>query len=296
HTYIMNAATTFTDSLYLNAEGNFNAVFVIKIKGALSTSTFSKVLLRNGTQAKNVYWVVDGAVSINDSSVFNGTIICNNAAINLSTGVTLNGRALTTGGALSTASVIATSPFGNCNTLPLKWLYFKGTPDKGNISLAWGTTNEINNGFFTIEKSIDGTMFKKLTIVNTAKESGAQYHYLFTDHEPYKSGYYRISQTDKDGHRNYYCTILVKMNLNQSFNTLPYVQNNYIYVRTSGAVPGKGSIELYNIEGKKISSQKIMLTKEVSIYKIEKYLHKGIYVLYIESEEEKVYHGKVMVQ
>src|SRR4029077_6042888 len=31
HTYRMNSATTFTDTVYLNAEGNPNAVFVFQI-------------------------------------------------------------------------------------------------------------------------------------------------------------------------------------------------------------------------------------------------------------------------
>ncbi len=39
HTYIMKAATFLTDTLYLNAQGNPDAVFVIKITGALGTST-----------------------------------------------------------------------------------------------------------------------------------------------------------------------------------------------------------------------------------------------------------------
>lgn len=112
HTYIMNGATTFTDTLYLNARDNANAVFIIKIKGALSTSTYSKVILINGAQAKNVFWVIDGAVSINDYSIFNGTIVCNNGAIDLTTGVTLNGRALTTTGALMTTAITATMPPG----------------------------------------------------------------------------------------------------------------------------------------------------------------------------------------
>ncbi len=110
HTYLLDGAVTFTDSLYLNALGNSDAVFVIQINGALSTSTYSKVKLINGAQAKNVYWKVEGAVSINNYSVFCGTIICNNGALGaINTGVTLNGRALTTSGALTTtaANVIA---------------------------------------------------------------------------------------------------------------------------------------------------------------------------------------------
>jgi hypothetical protein len=115
HTYIMNAATVFTDTLFLNAEGNSNAVFVIKINGALSTSTYSKVVLINNAEAKNVYWMIDGAVDINDYSIFNGTIICNNGAINLNTGVELNGRALTTTGSVSTSAITVTMP-SNCLT------------------------------------------------------------------------------------------------------------------------------------------------------------------------------------
>lgn len=112
HTYLMTSAATFTDTLYLNAEGNPNAVFVIQINGALSTSTYSKVNLINGAQAKNVFWKVEGAVSINDYSVFRGTIICNNGAISLTNGVYLDGRALTTTGAVNTAAITAIMPPG----------------------------------------------------------------------------------------------------------------------------------------------------------------------------------------
>jgi len=115
HTYIMKAAAVFTDSLYLNAQGNANAVFIIKINGALTTSTYSKVLLINGAQAKNVYWKIEGAVNINDYSVFCGTIICNNGALGaINTGVILNGRALTTTGALTSASITSILPI-NCS-------------------------------------------------------------------------------------------------------------------------------------------------------------------------------------
>jgi len=111
HTYIMKAAATFTDTLYLNAEGNANGVFVIQINGALSTSTYSNVKLINGTLAKNVYWKVEGAVNINNYSVFEGTIICNNGALGaINTGVILNGRALTTTGALTTTAATVAIP------------------------------------------------------------------------------------------------------------------------------------------------------------------------------------------
>lgn len=111
HTYLLNAATEFTDTLYLNAQGKSEAVFVIRINGALSTGTYSKVILINGAQSKNVYWLIEGAVSINNYSVFRGTIVCNNGALGaLNTGVLLDGRALTTSGALTTNAITVVMP------------------------------------------------------------------------------------------------------------------------------------------------------------------------------------------
>jgi hypothetical protein len=108
HVYLLNAATVFTGNVYLNAEGNSNAVFVIQMNGALSTSTYSNVILINGAQAKNVFWKIEGAVTLNNYSTFNGTIVCNNGALGaINTGVNINGRLLTTNGALTTTAITA---------------------------------------------------------------------------------------------------------------------------------------------------------------------------------------------
>jgi len=116
HVYIMNSAATFTDSLTLDAQGNADGVFVIKITGgspALTTSTYSKVKLINGAQAKNVFWLINGAVNINNYSEFKGNIVVPNGAINLvNTGLVVDGRALTMVGAITTAGLEITMPPG----------------------------------------------------------------------------------------------------------------------------------------------------------------------------------------
>lgn len=112
HTYRLKGATTFNDTLYLNAQGNPNAVFVMQLNGALSTATHTQVMLINGTKAENVFWKVEGSVDLNDYSDVKGTIVCNNGAVKLSSGVVLTGRALTTKGTLTTAGVMVTMPDG----------------------------------------------------------------------------------------------------------------------------------------------------------------------------------------
>ncbi|HXC06626.1 MAG TPA: ice-binding family protein [Bacteroidia bacterium] len=123
HTYYMGGAATLTDTVILNAENNANAVFVIQINGALTTSTYANVKLINGTQAKNVYWKVEGAVTINNYSVFNGILISHNGALGaINTGVVLNGQALTTSGALTTDAITITDQVvpGNCASVGIQ--------------------------------------------------------------------------------------------------------------------------------------------------------------------------------
>ncbi len=214
HTYIMKSATTFTDSLYLNAQGDTNAVFVIQINGALSTSTYSKVLLINGAQAKNVFWKVDGAVSINNNSHFQGTIVCNNGAINLTTGDTLDGRAFTTTGALTTAAIIATMPPGSCNTtLPVTWLSFTAEKTlKTLILLKWSTANEINNDHFDVQRSSDGSHFTSLGSVAAAHNSNSVQNYSYNDVKTINgNNFYRLKQVDLDGNAKYSATVQVNM-------------------------------------------------------------------------------------
>ncbi|HEX8356607.1 MAG TPA: ice-binding family protein [Segetibacter sp.] len=295
HTYVMNGATTFNDTVFLNAEGNQNAVFVIKINGALSTGTFATVKLMNGAQAKNVFWKVEGAVNISNNANFTGTIVANNGAISLGTSSILNGRALTTNGALSSAAINATISAG-CTTLPLNWLYFRGIAGKDDVRLEWGTTNEVNNGFFTIEKSSNGTKFEILTTVPASKEAGiAEVNYSYPDRAPYPVTYYRISQTDRDGQKNYYRTIQVKTSTDGLLKAMAYQRGNDLYVRTTNATAGNGVVELISIEGKRLFSQKIVLSREETNYKIKKPLQVGVYIYNIISNGAKVYTGKVLV-
>lgn len=107
HTYLMNSATVLTGTVFLNAQDNADAVFVIKINGALSTSTYASVVLQNGAQAKNVFWQIEGATNLNDYADFKGTVIGSNGAVILNTGVKIEGRVLSTSGGISTFTIDA---------------------------------------------------------------------------------------------------------------------------------------------------------------------------------------------
>ena len=185
HTYLLNAATVFTDSLYLNAEGDPDAVFVLKLNGALSTSTYATVILENGAQSKNVYWLVQGAISINNYSIIRGTIICNNGALGaLNTGVVLDGRALTTGGALTTTAMTATmtpgcsSAFTGVITEPVNETVCAGnsasfsvTASGAGLKYQWRKgTKDLANGNGISGATSDSLTIKPVTSSDTASD------------------------------------------------------------------------------------------------------------------------------
>lgn len=184
HTYIMKAAAVFTDSLYLNAQGNPNAVFVIKINGALTTSTYSKVLLINGAQAKNVYWKIEGAVNINNYSVFCGTIICNNGALGaINTGVVLNGKALLTTGALTVSSITTTMPaicpptaINSVNSDNTPVLSISPNPFKSFMTITLQDASKSNAYEITVYNETGKSVITKTITQQTTTFNAAQFH------------------------------------------------------------------------------------------------------------------------
>ena len=195
HTYLLNAAAIFTDSLYLNAQGNADAVFVIKINGALTTSVYAKVLLINGAQAKNVYWLVEGAVKINNYSEFCGTIIVNNAEIEIvNTGIVLNGRALTTSGAITTGA-ITTTMTSVCSYLGVNSVDIDKTKDavtitpnpfSDKITITLNPATKTDNSRLIIYNSlgkevINVLIYNRATTIDVSNLSSGLYIYKFVD-------------------------------------------------------------------------------------------------------------------
>jgi hypothetical protein len=258
--YLMNAAATLTDTLYLDAEGNNNAIFVIQINGALVTSTYATVVLLNGTQAENIYWKVEGAVTINDQSTIYGNIVCHNGAIVLTTGATLNGRALTITGALTTTATTVNKPVGgDCSVLTVELLSFTASCINHNAVLNWSTASESDNSHFSIERSTNGMNWQVIGRLEGAGSTSDIQNYIFTDKEHFTVDlYYRIRQTDIDGKFKYFKVILVK-NCREDLSGLavyPNPGNGTFNLLYNGNKDQVRSISIYNVSGEKIYNSK----------------------------------------
>ncbi|MEO6961108.1 MAG: hypothetical protein ABIY90_04030 [Puia sp.] len=206
------------------------------------------------------------------------------------------GRALTTSGTINTsATAIISSPSGCMPfVLSMNQLDFRGKPCGQDVLLEWNSALPNNIAYFDLEKSADAINFNPMVKIFTSPDKAkAGFEYTTTDQNPYQIGYYRISEMDNDGQNNYSPTIEVKMNTDQNFKALSYVRQNDIVIYITGASAGKGLIELYSIDGRKVESLNIVLTKEQGVYFMARPKITGVCVIVLSSQKEKLYAGKL---
>lgn len=90
----------------------------------------------------------------------------------------------------------------NCtNPLPVELIDFSAeATNNGNVMLKWSTASETNNSHFQVQRSIDGSRFDFLTVIEGSGSTNIPTHYVYEDKSPFNGRtYYRLKQVDLDG-------------------------------------------------------------------------------------------------
>jgi hypothetical protein len=109
-TYTSGSTMLVTTPLTLDAKGDVNASWVFQVGSSFTTT--SNVLLANGAQAKNVYWVATASATIGAGTIFNGNIIAG-VTVAAQADSVINGRILsgaTTAGSTTLVNVTVNVP------------------------------------------------------------------------------------------------------------------------------------------------------------------------------------------
>ena len=105
----MISGTGANGILTLDAQGDANAVFIFQMGSTLTTDPGTQIVLSGGAKAANIYWQVGTSATLGTTSIFKGNILADQS-ITLTTGATLEGRALTRIGAVALDSNTITVP------------------------------------------------------------------------------------------------------------------------------------------------------------------------------------------
>jgi hypothetical protein len=176
------------------------------------------------------------------------------------------------------------------NTLPIDLLNFNATPTgNGFVKLDWQTVSEINNDYFTIERSTNGIDWEELTRVEGAGNSNLLLNYFSIDELPYKGlSYYRLRQTDFDGKFSYSNVVFMNNKTANSISIYPNPAQNQIEV--SGNRDELESFQVYTIQGKNATKLTSIIewTDNKLIMDISK-LNSGIYFLKTKTTVNKIH-------
>jgi hypothetical protein len=132
------------------------------------------------------------------SSTNNSLNYTDNALTNLATGYYYADITEMDGKRTITAPICYTRD--DAAPLPITLVSFDAKLSGKQVNITWTTSTEINNDYFTVERSADGINFERLTQIKGAGNSNFLKNYFFADESPFTGvNYYRLRQTDFDG-------------------------------------------------------------------------------------------------
>jgi hypothetical protein len=213
--YENTGAWNITGDLYLDAEDDPNNFFIFRSNGALTSPAGSEIHLIRGAVSCNIYWATTAgaAISFAANTIMKGMFIAGGA--NTFAGADLEGGIYTVAGAAGITA--GTAKITNCPypppqlPLPVELLSFTGECNSDNIEFNWSTASEINNDYFSIERSIDAITWRIVTTVDGAGNSTSIKNYYYIDERQYDDiSYYRLKQTDFNGQFKYSAIIAVE--------------------------------------------------------------------------------------
>ncbi|MBL1231201.1 MAG: T9SS type A sorting domain-containing protein [Flavobacteriales bacterium] len=196
-----------------------------------------------------------------------------------------------------------TGPISYGAPLPINLVYFDALVIEKTVLLTWVTASEINNDYFTIERSVDTKIWETVLIINGAGNSSQIIEYTETDFNPISGvSYYRIKQTDFDGRFEYFNIVPVKYNTSIEEDEInifpnPANQGGNISINHNFNSTDKVLVVLRDLQGKEFYSKvHIKINKDELVgVPIDYEIPKGIYFI-VATSENKIHSKKLIIK
>lgn len=306
--------------------GNNESLFIGHDNGALNSKDISD--LPDGIESRIARdWYVTetgevGTVTITiDLSEVAGSITASDLRLLIdnngtyATGATAIGGATDLGGGLyqwTGVDLENTNHFtiGSVNfsqtPLPVQLIDFKATAnyESKSIDINWTTANELNNDFFTIEKSKNLIDYEEIAVINGKGTTNNVSFYKEQDFTPFfGESYYRLTQTDFDGKTNYFTPQKVIYSLSEKeaieINLFPNPTfNKSIFIEIPKQNNNEISLTLIDLSGHSINLNSTLFINESNALissSIPEYTASGVYFIQI-SIGQNTYTKKLIVK
>jgi type IX secretion system substrate protein len=183
------------------------------------------------------------------------------------------------------------------NPLPIELKSFNAELVGDVVMLSWTTASELNNDFFTVEKSQDAINFKKVVDVEGAGNSATEVNYSARDNSPYFGfSYYRLKQTDFNGAYEYSDLVIIQNDKEIRTSIFPNpVVGNTFYLSMEGSAGQEVLVTIFNTMGKRVYSKTILQQNGSMVATINlPKMRSGLYIL-VGSTSKELFRQKLIV-
>jgi len=182
------------------------------------------------------------------------------------------------------------SPFGfgsqnGGNALPIDLISFTGAVIDGNAVLEWEVASQVNNDYYTIERSIDCENWEKISSLKGAGSTNQLMKYTTYDEKPYVGvSYYRLTQTDYDGKFETFkpISIIYDKPIRLSINPNPVEDKLNLYLGEN--LRGMTNVTIVNSKGQEIFSKSFLGEYNMINLQVGKY-RRGYYLLEVDHNQ-----------
>lgn len=174
--------------------------------------------------------------------------------------------------------------------LPVTLVTFTAERQRTDALLNWTTASELNNAYFQVESSADGTAFQTLGQVAGAGTSSRAHAYQYVDAGLARYGtplvYYRLRQMDQDGTSTYSPVRMVPVVLASGLLVQAYPnpsqQQVSLTIHTSQA--GPATLLLTDVLGQQLSQQPLTLDVGTTVIPLPaaSQLATGVYLVHVQ--------------
>jgi Ig-like domain CHU_C associated len=172
------------------------------------------------------------------------------------------------------------------------------------VALQWSTANEENNDYFTLQRSVDGIHFTDLAEIDGAGTTNTLNNYRHIDAQALAGlSYYRLKQTDFDGHYTFSDIAKVDDRSLQNFSlTLspnPTTSGSSIFLDVFGAgTQAKIPIAIYDMLGRLLYSSVLISDESGSVHEdLSRFinLQAGTYIISVTPAHQIEYKQKMLI-
>lgn len=175
---------------------------------------------------------------------------------------------------------------------------FEARKENGTTGLYWTTAKEVDNVGFDIQRSNDGKVYQTMATVKTQAKDGNSnltLSYNYIDRTPFNGmNFYRLAETDKQGHVTYSDVRTVNFDSKSNFNCYPNPVQSQLTIEYNAVKEETVNVRITDVLGKVVMTQAVNLQKGFNKAQIDMSgLKQGIYNMTIISNSGVVSTSRV---